>query len=75
MALTADDGSSAKDLPIFMAHGSVDPVLPLELGQQSASRLRELGYTVSLREYAMGHAVCLEEIIAIGEWLNTIYSE
>lgn len=74
MALPVENGASRKDLPIFMAHGTFDPMLPIELGRQSADRLRELGYTLELSEYEMAHAVCAEEIDAVGAWLNNIYT-
>jgi len=48
MALPDDAASavSRKDLPIFMAHGSFDPVLRMEWGRASADRLIEEGYAV-----------------------------
>lgn len=57
------------DIPIFMAHGSFDPVLPMHLGSDSAGRLRESGYTVEWHDYPMAHAVCAEEIDHIRNWL------
>jgi len=75
MALPEDAAHavSRKDLPIFMAHGSFDPVLKLEWGRASADRLIEVGYSVDWREYPMAHAVCPEEINDIGVWLSAIY--
>lgn len=64
------DGSTGnRDLPVFMAHGSFDPMLPMQWGQASAARLEELGFTVEWHEYPMAHAVCPEEIRDIREWL------
>jgi len=65
---------SSKDLPIFMAHGSFDPVLRMEWGRSSADKLIEAGYQVNWHEYPMAHAVCPEEIVDIGVWLSAIYS-
>lgn len=59
-------------VPIFMAHGRQDPVLPFELGVSARHWLQARGYPVEWREYAMGHQVCLEEIRAIGEWLRQV---
>lgn len=56
--------------PIFMAHGQYDNVVPLMLGAASARLLREKGYTVDWREYAMAHAVCTEELRDIESWLG-----
>ena len=56
-------------LPVFMAHGSFDPVLPMALGAGSRDVLGKLGYTVEWHDYPMAHAVCLEEVQAISNWL------
>jgi phospholipase/carboxylesterase len=72
-----DDAASAvsrKDLPIFMAHGSFDPVLRMEWGRSSADRLIEAGYAVDWHEYPMAHAVCPQEIADISNWLSAIYN-
>jgi phospholipase/carboxylesterase len=62
-----------KDLPIFMAHGSFDPVLRIDWGRNSAARLTENGYSVDWHEYPMAHAVCPQEIADISGWLSGIY--
>lgn len=76
MALPEDAESAVarKDLPIFMAHGSFDPVLRMDWGQASADKLIKYGYTVEWHEYPMAHAVCPEEIADISTWLSEIYS-
>jgi len=66
-------GSQPRDIPIFLAHGSYDPMLPVGLGHQSCEVLRELGYTVEWHEYPMPHSVCAEEIDDIREWLLEAY--
>jgi phospholipase/carboxylesterase len=58
-------------VPIFMAHGRYDPVIPLELAQSSAQQLEQAGFAVEWHTYAMQHAVCQEELSAIGEWIST----
>ncbi len=70
----AKNAVSRKDLPIFMAHGSVDPVLQMAWGRSSADKLIEAGYEVEWHEYPMAHAVCPQEIADIGVWLSAIYS-
>lgn len=62
------------DLPIFMAHGSMDPVLQYDWGKASAARLTELGYAVDWHEYPMAHAVCPQEIGDIASWLRSVYA-
>ncbi|MDP2760397.1 MAG: carboxylesterase [Sideroxyarcus sp.] len=57
-------------VPIFMAHGLQDTVVPYALGRQSAEYLQQLGCTLSWHEYAMPHSVCMEEIRDIERWLT-----
>ena len=61
------------DIPIFMAHGSFDPVLPMPLGRMSADLLIETGFTIEWHDYPMPHAVCAEEIEDIRNWLAAVY--
>jgi phospholipase/carboxylesterase len=70
--LPAEAGRANRDVPIFMAHGSYDPVIPLARAQQSRETLQSLGYAVEWREYAMPHSVCPEEVTDIGAWLRKI---
>lgn len=68
-----DSGSQVRSVPIFMAHGRQDPVLPFELGQNSRDTLSSAGFHVQWHEYSMGHAVCAEEIVDIRKWLLSVY--
>ena len=58
-----------RDLPIFMAHGTADPVVRFEWGDASRRTLVANGYRVDWHTYRMEHSVCMEEIEAIGTWL------
>ena len=62
-------------LPIFMAHGTVDSVIPVEQGIASRNRLQDHSYRVEWREYPMAHSVCPEEITDIGQWLVRVLTE
>jgi len=67
----ADEKHAANaDIPIFMAHGSDDPIIPLAFAAQSRDQLVSLGHTVEWHEYPMPHSVCMEEIQAISAWLQ-----
>jgi phospholipase/carboxylesterase len=59
-----------RDTPILMCHGTQDPVLPMQLGAASRDLLKQNGYDVSWREYPMQHAVCMEEVVEISDWLK-----
>ena len=66
-----DEASLASvDAPIFMAHGRMDPMIPITRAITSREALTALGYTVEWHEYPMGHQVCPEEIADIGTWLG-----
>ena len=67
-------GAGHTSLPIFMAHGSFDPMIPLSYGRESADRLEDLGYTVDWHHYPMAHAVCPQEIADISAWLQARFS-
>jgi phospholipase/carboxylesterase len=69
----AENATCRKDLPIFMAHGSFDPVLKIDWGRSSAEKLTEKGYTVDWHEYPMAHAVCPQEIADISQWLSNVF--
>ena len=56
--------------PLFMAHGSQDPVVPLAAGEHSRQVLEALGFALEWHRYPMGHAVCPEEIRDLGDWLQ-----
>jgi phospholipase/carboxylesterase len=64
-----DGTTGSRDLPVFMAHGTLDPMLPVQLGKMSAERLTAAGFTIEWHEYTMPHAVCPEEIRDIRAWL------
>ena len=68
-ARDALDAGAARQ-PVFMAHGSQDPVVPFRAGEQSAALLRELGFEVDWHAYPMPHSVCAEEIRDLGDWLS-----
>jgi len=70
-AVAAEQSALCGELPIFMAHGSVDDMIPIDRARQSRLALERLGCKVEWREYPMPHAVCGEEIADIADWLRT----
>ncbi|MCD9007732.1 alpha/beta hydrolase [Luteimonas sp. XNQY3] len=66
------DGASRQ--PVFMAHGTQDPVVPLGAGEQSGAWLRQAGFDVDWHQYPMPHSVCAEEIAALGDWFDTRFA-
>lgn len=70
--LIAQAASANADVPIFLAHGRMDPVLAFELGEQVREVLDGAGYPLEWHEYAMAHQVCIEELQDIGRWLEKV---
>lgn len=58
--------------PIFMAHGDIDTVIPIDMAKLSLEKLLKSGCKVEWHEYAMGHSLCGKEVIDINNWLNRI---
>lgn len=58
------------NLPIFMAHGEVDDVVPINFARNSRKRLTQLGHEVEWREYPMPHSVSPEELLDIKAFLD-----
>lgn len=69
-ATTAAERSEAnRDVPLFLAHGTQDPVVPYPSGVASRDALAALGYTIEWHEYPMPHSVCAQEIADLNRWL------
>ena len=68
----AERTPASLETPIFMAHGTADPVVPVGRAQQSRDLLTGMGYKVEWHEYMMQHSLCQEEIDAIGAWLKKV---
>ena len=70
--LAAEAHPANRDVPILMAHGAQDPLIPLARAAASRDALRALGYPIEWHEYPMPHSVCAEEIAHIGPWLTRV---
>jgi phospholipase/carboxylesterase len=70
--LQAEQQNANRDTPIFMAHGTQDPVVTIDRAQASCQRLREQGYEVTFKTYNMPHSVCLPEIGDIADFLRKV---
>jgi len=58
-----------REVPIMMAHGQMDPLIPLARAIETRQELIRLGYAVSWHEYPIQHSVCAEEVADIRAWL------
>ncbi|MEO8203215.1 MAG: alpha/beta hydrolase [Betaproteobacteria bacterium] len=68
----AERHAANRDVPIFMAHGSADPMISMGRALKSRKMLEALGYPLEWHEYPMPHSVCPEEIGDISAWLQKV---
>jgi phospholipase/carboxylesterase len=61
-----------RQTPIFMAHGTVDPVVLPQWGEMSHDALRERDYEVEWRTYPMPHSAVEQELQDVGAFLARV---
>jgi len=61
-----------RSTPVFLGHGSMDPVLPQSLGENARDFLIEHGYAVEWHSYMVAHGVCQPEIKDVARWLTQV---
>jgi phospholipase/carboxylesterase len=71
-ALAAEASAANRDVPIFMAHGTADPMVQFAWGEASRRSLEAAGYGVEWHAYPMPHAVVWEEIVAVRDFLARV---
>jgi phospholipase/carboxylesterase len=71
-ALAKEASAANRDIPIFMAHGTGDPMIQYAWAETSRRTLEGQGWKVEWHAYPMQHSVCLEEVVDIGAWLRTV---
>ena len=71
-ALAAEASPANRDVPIFMAHGTQDPVVQFRWAEASRDALVATGYKVEWHTYPMPHSATPEEIVAIGQFLARV---
>ncbi len=70
--LVAEASPANRDVPIFMAHGTHDPVVRFAWAQMSRDALTEGGWKVEWHDYPMEHAAVIDEIVAVGKFLRQV---
>jgi len=73
-SLDAEGSGANKSTPIFMAHGTEDPLIPVQLADDSRRNLELRGYAVQWLTYPMPHSVCAEEVEELGGFLARVFS-
>lgn len=64
-----------QDTPIFIGHGTQDPIVTLERGQSTERLLSDHGYKVQWHTYPMPHSVCPEEVFDIARFLSQVLGQ
>jgi phospholipase/carboxylesterase len=70
--LAAEASAANRDIPIFMAHGTMDPMIRVEWGEASRRALESAGYRVEWHTYPMPHSVVWEEVEAVTAFLGKV---
>jgi phospholipase/carboxylesterase len=60
--------------PVFLAHGTQDPMVPLALGETVRAFLQEGQWPLEWHQYPIPHSVSEAEIADIGQWLQGCFS-
>ena len=70
--LAAERSAANQGTPIFMGHGTQDPMVVLARAEDSRNALAKLGYAVQWHTYPMPHSVHPQEIVDIGRFLKSV---
>ena len=62
--------NAPKQLPVFLAHGTLDQVIPVRYAHDAREYLRELGVRTEYHEYPIAHTISSEEVVAVSNWLG-----
>jgi phospholipase/carboxylesterase len=73
--VAAEAAAVNRKIPIFMAHGQYDDIIPLARAEASRDALERLGYSVEWHDYPMPHSVCAPEIADISRFLNRVLQD
>jgi len=71
-SLPAEASAVGRGLPVFVAHGRDDDMVPVARGRETRDTLTGLGYAVTWREYPIPHSVSGQEIDDISAWLQAV---
>jgi len=70
--LLEEQSSVNLSTPYFIGHGSHDPVVPYQLGQDSFQTLKSAGYQASWHEYPLQHGVSMDELEDIKQFILSL---
>ena len=70
--VAAERSDANRDLPMFMAHGQYDDLIPMSRARASREHLEKLGYKIEWHDYPMPHSVCAPEIADISAFFSKV---
>ena len=71
-SLASEASAANRPTPIFMGHGSADPMVAIGRAEASRDALRALGYAVQWHSYPMQHSVHPRELQDIALFLRSV---
>lgn len=71
--LKTERAQANNETRIFMAHGTMDPVVHPHIAKDAFNRLKAMDYSISWHDYPMQHSLCLEEVSDISDFINLIF--
>ena len=69
MLMPGYENQDFSNLNIFVSHGTVDQVIPVEWAQKTPPFLNNIGIQTTLHEYPVGHGVAPQNFYDLKEWL------
>ena len=73
--VAAEALAANRDVPIFMAHGTLDGVVQLAWAERSRDALRAGGWDVEWHTYPIEHSAVIDEIVAAGKFINKVLTK
>src|SRR6476646_9138121 len=73
--VAAEASAANRDLPIFMAHGTLDGVVPLALAERSRDALGAGCWDVEWHTYPIEHSAVIDEIVAAGKFIVKVLTK
>ncbi len=71
-SFAAERAAINQGTPVFLAHGTFDPVISPELGERTRALLVAADYAVEWHSYPMAHSVSSEELAAVAAFLQRV---
>ena len=73
--VAAEASAANRDVPIFMAHGTLDGVVQLAWAERSRDALRAGGWDVEWHTYPIEHSAVIDEIVAAGKFIQNVLTK